>query len=94
MSTTVTSWTIAVWDERESAEYRPIDRHIGNIVIDAWGRRSDATDYGCTAPRRPVKMESSEDGPSFVMYDSDEDGPVPIIRIDEEYEEDQPGEEE
>jgi len=86
MSTTVTSWTIAVWNDREAAEYRPIDRHIDNVVIDAYGRRSGTCGYLSGIPRRPVRMESNEMGPSYVMYDSDEAGPVPIIRISEELE--------
>ena len=78
-----TTWTIATWENRESATYVGIDQHIGNIVIDAYGRRSDQTHYLEPIPRRPLKVEEG-DTVSYVMYEDDSAGPVPIIRITEE----------
>ena len=77
-----TEWTLSTWDNRESAEYVPIDKHIGNVVIDAYGRRPGTSGFGSGTPRRPVKMEGGD--PAYVMYESDTDGPVPVIRISEE----------
>lgn len=76
-----TEWTLSTWANRASATYVGIDRHIGNVTIDAYGRRSGTNNFGSPAPRRPVKME--EGTTAYVMYDSDAEGAVPIIRISE-----------
>ena len=84
MSTRTVTWTMSTWEQRGSAEYVPIDRHIGNLVIDAYGRRSDTAEYGRCAPRRPYRTEEA-DGVAYIMYDNDHDGTVavPIIRIED-----------
>jgi len=78
-----TEWTIATWATRESATYVGIDKHIGNVVIDAYGRRSDQANYLAPIPRRPFKVEEGETV-SYVMFEDDAAGPRPIIRITEE----------
>ena len=83
MATKTTTWTIAQWSERTTAEFRPVNTHIGNVVIDAYGRRSDQANYLEAIPRRPYKVEEG-DTASYVMYEDDTAGPVPIIRIVEE----------
>ena len=79
-----TEWTIATWANRASAAYVAIDKHISNIIVDAYGRKCGTNGYASGTPRRPVKME--EGNPAYVMYDSDDEGAVPIIRISEEEE--------
>ena len=86
MATRITTWTIAHWSERTTAAFVPVNSHIDNVVIDAYGRRSDRAHYLEAIPRRPCKAEESG-GTSYVMYDDDSSGPVPIIKIVEEEEE-------
>lgn len=78
----VQEWTLAKWADRASASYVGIDRNINNITIDAYGRKSGTADYKSCCPRRPVKTEAGETA-TYVMYDDDTAGPVPIIRISE-----------
>ena len=80
-----TEWSMATWAAREDAVYVPIDRHIDNVVIDAFGRRPGTPNYGSAIPRRAVR--TADGNPAYVMFDSDSDGNVPIIRITEEEEE-------
>ena len=82
MATQITEWALARWEDRTTASYTPANNHIDNRVIDADGRRNGTADYGRNIPRRPYKLEIGS--PSYVMYDSDAEGPVPIIRISEE----------
>ena len=77
----ITEWTIAMWADRETADYVPICRHIGNRVIDAWGRLSGTEGFGGGA-RRPYKQEDGN--PAYIMYEDDANGAVPIIRITEQ----------
>ena len=86
MSTKTTAWTIAQWSERTTAQFVPVNTHINNVVIDAYGRRSDRAHYLEAIPRRPYKVEEAE-GTAFIMYEDDSAGPVPIIKIVEEAEE-------
>lgn len=83
MSTKTTAWTIAQWSERTTAQFVPVNTHINNVVIDAYGRRSDQAHYLEASPRRPFKVEEGETV-SYVMYEDDTAGPVPIIKITEE----------
>ena len=83
MSTKTTTWTIAQWSERTTATYVPVNTHINNVTIDAYGRRADQAHYLDAIPRRPYRIEES-DGTAYIMYEDDNAGPVPIIRITEE----------
>lgn len=84
MATQITEWALARWEDRTTASFVPVNSHIDNRVIDAYGRLNGSVDYGWNIPRRPYKLESGST--SYVMYDSDAEGPVPIIRISEEEE--------
>ena len=87
MSTRTVTWTVDTWENRASAAYTPVNTHINNVVIDAYGRRSDSPTFGRCSPRRPYKTEETDEA-TYLMYDDDTNGAVPIIRITEE-EEDQ-----
>ena len=77
-----TEWALTTWANRATANYVPIDKAIGYVVIDAFGRKQSAAGYNSGAPRRTVKQES---GPvAYAVYDSDAAGPVPVIRMTEE----------
>lgn len=80
MSTKTTTWTIAQWSERTTAQFVPANTHINNVNIDAYGRRSGQANYLEAIPRRPYKVEEGN-GTSFIMYEDDTAGPVPIIKI-------------
>ena len=82
MATTKTEWALTTWANRESATFVAIDKHIGNVTVDAYGRKSGTNGYQSGVPRRPVKM--ADGNPAYVMYDSDAAGAVPIIKISEE----------
>ena len=79
---TTQEWTFSTWANRASATYVPIDQPINGVVIDAYGRVRPELQQQAALARRPYKMESG-DTVSYVMYDSDANGAVPIIRITE-----------
>ena len=77
-----TEWSLTTWANRASASYVGITQPINGVIIDAFGRKHGTADYLSAIPRRPVKMEEGD--VAYVMYDTDTDGPVPVIRISEE----------
>ena len=79
---TTQEWAFSTWDNRESATYVAIDQPINGVVIDAFGRVRPELNQQASLQRRPYKMETG-DTVSYVMYDSDANGAVPIIRITE-----------
>lgn len=71
------------WAEKGNATgWAPIGNAIDNVVIDAYGRKSGSNQYGSSIPRRPYKTDTA-DGVTYVMYDDDTGGAVPVIRITE-----------
>ena len=80
-----TEWTLSTWADRATATYVGIDQSIGGVKIDAFGRRSDKACYQDPIPRRALKVEEG-DTVSYVMYDDDSAGAVPVIKITEEEE--------
>lgn len=82
-------WAITTWEEKSGSgiEWNPIGEAISGIMIDAYGRQYRAINYVNAMPtqRRPYKTETDETtGITYVMYDSDANGAVPVIRITEE----------
>lgn len=80
-------WALTTWEGKssENVVWTPIGNAIDNIVIDGFGRKSGTNFYGSDAPRRPYKTETDEEaGTTYVMYDDDTEGAVPVIRITEE----------
>lgn len=76
------TWAMTTWANRASATYVNIDKPIGNRYIDAFGRLRPDLSQQNSLPRRPYKMEEG-DSVSYVMYDSDDKGNVPVIKITE-----------
>lgn len=79
---TTQEWALTTWANKASATYVPINKSINNRFIDAYGRlQSDLNPIIENRPRRPYKMDDGS--PSYVMYDDDANGSVPVIRITE-----------
>ena len=75
-------WAMTTWANKASATYVNVDKPINNRYIDAFGRLRPDILRDASLPRRPVKMEEGE-SVSYVMYDSDDNGNVPVIKITE-----------
>jgi len=77
-------WTMTTWSGKgDAADWTPIGRAINNTVIDAYGRLYGTNHYGSCVPRRPYKTDTAS-GVTYIMYDDDTAGAVPVIRITEE----------
>lgn len=83
MSSIKQEWTICHWQNKETAIYVPICQSINEKIIDSYGRYVENSSYSSPAPRRPYKMDIV-DGTTYIMYDDDTAGAVPVIRIIEE----------
>ena len=85
MSIVKQEWAICHWQDKETAIYVPICQPINEKIIDAYGRYVYNPSYSSPTPRRPYKTDTA-DGVTYVMYDDDAAGAVPVIRITEEEE--------
>ena len=77
-------WAMTTWAEKgDAVNWAPVGRAINNTVIDAYGRLYGTNYYGSSVPRRPYKTDTA-DGVTYIMYDDDTEGAVPVIRLTEE----------
>lgn len=81
-------WAITTWAAKSGSGivWNPVGEAISGVIIDAYGRQYRADSYvDSTVPRRPYKMEADDStGITYLMYDTDTNGAVPVIRITEE----------
>lgn len=78
--TTTTTIALGIWENRAQLPYLPVNSQLANGArYNAFGVRiSRAGDPAET--RRPYKIEELADGTSYVMYDDDSAGEVPIYK--------------
>ena len=80
MATIITTLAVGKWDDRANLNYQPVNNQLSN------GRRYNA--FGVlisragdpAETRRPYKVEEAG-GTTYVMYDDDANGGVPIYKM-------------
>lgn len=82
MAQTVTTIALGTWDERTALPFIPVNSKFPNGArYNAFGVRiASAGDAAET--RRPYRIDETG-STTYVMYDDDSEGPVPIYKTEE-----------
>lgn len=80
MAQYVTTVAVGKWNDRANLDYAPVNSKVNGVLYNAFGVR--ITSAGGTADtRRPYRMEESGNT-TYVMYDDDAKGGVPIFKVE------------
>lgn len=81
MAQIVTMIAVGKWSNRETLNYVPVNTKIDGVLYNAFGMVSNSA-YDQAIIRRPYRIEE-DSGVTYVMYDDDTNGAVPIYRTTE-----------